>query len=75
MGSSTDLISQKVERVEDMDKRNRLMNLLQSQRMTGKNGKVRILISPFDSLFLDYQYLIYSIIWNTAFSDISIRGD
>uniref|UniRef100_A0A7N0TZ97 RNA helicase n=1 Tax=Kalanchoe fedtschenkoi TaxID=63787 RepID=A0A7N0TZ97_KALFE len=39
VGSSTDLISQKVEHVEDMDKRNRLMDLLQSQRASGKNGK------------------------------------
>ncbi|CAM8940117.1 unnamed protein product [Rhodiola kirilowii] len=39
VGSSTDLISQKVELVEDMDKRSRLVDLLQSQRARGKNGK------------------------------------
>ncbi|CAL0325708.1 unnamed protein product [Lupinus luteus] len=39
VGSSTELIQQKVELVEDTDKRNYLMNLLHSQRGPGVNGK------------------------------------
>ncbi|KAE9609708.1 hypothetical protein Lal_00006315 [Lupinus albus] len=39
VGSSTELIQQKVVLVEDADKRNYLMNLLHSQRPRGLNGK------------------------------------
>lgn len=39
VGSSTGLIAQKVELVEDMDKRNHLMKLL-SQQANGAHGKV-----------------------------------
>ncbi|XP_059635077.1 DEAD-box ATP-dependent RNA helicase 52C-like [Cornus florida] len=39
VGSSTDLIVQKVEFVPDMDKRNLLMNLLHAQRENGTLGK------------------------------------
>lgn len=42
VGSSTDLIDQSVELVEDMDKRSRLMNILKDQRSNGMAGKVLI---------------------------------
>lgn len=40
VGSSTDLIVQKVDFVRDMDKRKHLMNTLHSQRAILTNGKV-----------------------------------
>jgi ATP-dependent RNA helicase DDX3X len=40
VGSSTDLIAQRVEFVQDMDKRHHLMNLLRGQRENGTHGKV-----------------------------------
>ncbi|KAI9125613.1 hypothetical protein K1719_003031 [Acacia pycnantha] len=39
IGSSTELIVQKVELVQDMDKRHHLLDLLRSQRVNGFNGK------------------------------------
>ncbi|KAI9080428.1 hypothetical protein K1719_037542 [Acacia pycnantha] len=39
IGSSTELIVQKVELVQDMDKRDHLLDLLHSQRVNGFNGK------------------------------------
>lgn len=42
VGSSTELIVQKIELVEDTDKRNYLMDLLRSPRARGANGKVKI---------------------------------
>lgn len=45
VGSSTDLIAQRVEYVLESDKRSHLMDLLHAQRETGVNGKV-ILLSP-----------------------------
>ncbi|KAK6945079.1 DEAD/DEAH box helicase domain [Dillenia turbinata] len=39
VGSSTDLIIQKVEYIPDMDKRRHLINILQEQRMKGTHGK------------------------------------
>ncbi|KAF5935012.1 hypothetical protein HYC85_026141 [Camellia sinensis] len=41
VGSSTDLIAQKVEFVQDMDKRNYLMDLLHTQCDNGAHGKER----------------------------------
>jgi hypothetical protein len=41
VGSSTELIVQKVESVQDMEKRNRLVDLLQHNVV---NGKVKILL-------------------------------
>lgn len=40
VGSSTDLIAQRVEYVLESDKRSHLMDLLHAQRETGMNGKV-----------------------------------
>ncbi|KAK1392531.1 RNA helicase [Heracleum sosnowskyi] len=39
VGSSTDLIDQRVELVQDMDKRSRLMDILKDQRSNGMTGK------------------------------------
>lgn len=47
VGSSTDLIVQKVDYIQDMDKRNHLMNILHSQRENGNCGKVCWLIVQF----------------------------
>ncbi|KAG8639283.1 DEAD-box ATP-dependent RNA helicase 52B isoform X2 [Manihot esculenta] len=41
VGSSTDLIAQRVELVQDMDKRSLLMDLLRSQKANGIHGKER----------------------------------
>jgi ATP-dependent RNA helicase DDX3X len=41
VGSSTDLIVQRVEYVHETDKRSHLMDLLHAQRETEVNGKVR----------------------------------
>ncbi|KAI7729236.1 hypothetical protein M8C21_004723, partial [Ambrosia artemisiifolia] len=41
VGSSTDLIVQRVEFVQESDKRSHLMDLLHAQRDTGSNGKER----------------------------------
>lgn len=42
VGSSTDLIAQRVELVQDMDKRSRLLNLLCSQNPNGTRDKVSV---------------------------------
>lgn len=39
VGSSTDLIAQRVELVQDMDKKRRLLNLLRGQKENGTHGK------------------------------------
>lgn len=40
VGSSTDLIVQRVEYVQETDKRSHLMDLLHAQRENGSHGKV-----------------------------------
>lgn len=48
VGSSTDLIMQRVEFVQDTDKRSHLMDLLHAQRESGSHGKViSSLVSSF----------------------------
>lgn len=42
VGSSTDLIMQRVEFVQDTDKRSHLMDLLHAQRDNGSHGKVLV---------------------------------
>ena len=42
VGSSTDLIEQKVEFVDDFDKRRYLKDILMSEKSSGANGKVSI---------------------------------
>ena len=44
VGSSTELIVQKVEHVQDTKKRNHLMGLLRGQRAHGVNGKVKVFL-------------------------------
>ena len=43
MGSSTDLIAQRVEFVHESDKRSHLLDLLHAQRSNGVQGKVYVL--------------------------------
>lgn len=54
VGSSTDLIAQRVEFVPNMDKRNHLMNLLRGQEPNGTHGKVDWLL-----LFKNYPFLCF----------------
>jgi ATP-dependent RNA helicase DDX3X len=42
VGSSTDLIVQRVEFVPDADKRSHLMDLIHAQKAEGTHGKVRV---------------------------------
>jgi hypothetical protein len=51
VGSSTELIVQKVESVQDMEKRNRLVDLLQHNVV---NGKVKILLLIVNAYTSDY---------------------
>lgn len=53
VGSSTDLIVQRVEYVQETDKRSHLMDLLHAQRANGTHGKVivRKYLSSFLSCF------------------------
>lgn len=53
VGSSTDLIMQRVEYVQESDKRSHLMDLLHAQRANGAHGKV-ILLRPF--VFVDVAH-------------------
>lgn len=56
VGSSTDLIVQRVELVQNNDKRSHLMDLIHAQKANGVNGQVTIMhcsyhvIIPFDGL-------------------------
>ena len=52
VGSSTELIAQRVEYVQDMDKRDRLMNLLVEQSANENNGKVHVCLCADSTLFL-----------------------
>lgn len=45
VGSSTDLIVQRVEYVQESDKRSHLMDLLHAQRANGTHGKVVLFIN------------------------------
>lgn len=54
VGSSTDLIMQRVEYVQESDKRSHLMDLLHAQRANGAHGKV-IFIETF-SLSIRYTW-------------------
>ena len=50
VGSSTDLIVQKVEFVQDMDKRNYLLDLLHTQCDNGAHGKVNCIVAVVSPL-------------------------
>jgi ATP-dependent RNA helicase DDX3X len=54
VGSSTDLIMQRVEFVQDTDKRSHLMDLLHGQRESGSHGKV--LVDAHYVVFLSCLY-------------------
>lgn len=58
VGSSTDLIVQRVEYVSDSDKRSHLMDLLHAQRANGAHGKVTL---PFILLQCYLDLLIIGI--------------
>ncbi|KAI7999518.1 DEAD-box ATP-dependent RNA helicase 52C [Camellia lanceoleosa] len=65
VGSSTDLIVQKVEFVQDMDKRNYLMDLLHTQCDNGAHGKVNCIVAVVSPL-LDNRQLIWLIYLTNA---------
>lgn len=52
VGSSTDLIVQRVEYVQETDKRSHLMDLLHAQRANGTHGKVIIRKSLSNFLYV-----------------------
>jgi ATP-dependent RNA helicase DDX3X len=52
VGSSTDLIAQRVEFVQESDKRSHLMDLLYAQRANGVQGKVTLAKTMFASQLL-----------------------
>lgn len=55
VGSSTDLIVQRVEFVHESDKRSHLMDLLHAQRENGVHGKVKTYhLAYFSSLLIGY---------------------
>lgn len=61
VGSSTDLISQRVEYVRDIDKRSHLMDLLHAQQANGIYGKV-MLLNLRALLFLSYGSFFFNMI-------------
>lgn len=62
VGSSTDLIAQRVELVQDMDKRSLLMDLLRSQKANGIHGKVLWSLAHFDVIFLFNEIALVSLV-------------
>lgn len=67
VGSSTDLIAQRVEFVHESDKRSHLLDLLHAQRANGVQGKVYITYFPHHceasggSSFCFHMIIIYFI--------------
>lgn len=60
VGSSTDLIIQKVELVQDMDKRSHLMDLLHAQKSNGTRGKVYCSCDCLNAMFLcDVNFRVF----------------
>jgi len=58
VGSSTDLIVQRVEFVLESDKRSHLMDLLHAQRANGTHGKVllcSVICKPFQLIFVYFN--------------------
>ena len=53
VGSSTDLIAQKVDYVEDVNKRNHLMHILHDQKVNGTCGKV------WSDVFQPWNFLLW----------------
>eukprot|EP00257_Ricinus_communis_P019130 XP_015578033.1 DEAD-box ATP-dependent RNA helicase 37 [Ricinus communis] len=73
VGSSTDLIAQRVELVQDMDKRSRLMVLLSDQKALGSHGK-RALTLVFVETKRGADALEHWLSMN-GFPAIAIHGD
>jgi hypothetical protein len=59
VGSSTDLIVQRVEFVHESDKRSHLMDLLHAQRENGAHGKVTRDMLVFFTLDLPLKFLLF----------------
>lgn len=77
VGSSTDLIVQRVEYVQETDKRSHLMDLLHAQRANGAHGKV-IPKKPFSfkvSLCSWHTGKFLNFVQNRCFSLSSFFGD
>ncbi|XP_076923078.1 DEAD-box ATP-dependent RNA helicase 37-like [Bidens hawaiensis] len=73
VGSSTDLIVQRVEFVQESDKRSHLMNLLHAQRDTGSNGK-----QPLTLVFVETKKGADSLehwLYSNGFPATTIHGD
>ncbi|KAK7292067.1 hypothetical protein RIF29_07730 [Crotalaria pallida] len=73
VGSSTELIVQKVELVQDKDKGNRLMNLLRSQRAHATNGK-----QPLTLVFVETKKRadeLQVLLSRSGFAATAIHGD
>ena len=58
VGSSTDLIVQRVEYVQESDKRSHLMDLLHAQRANGVQGKVLYLHKTYYKWFLETKWML-----------------
>ena len=61
VGSSTELIAQRVEFVQEADKRSHLMDLLHAQRDSADQAKVKYKLSLL-SVLLFYQFLLCSVV-------------
>ncbi|KAF3453678.1 hypothetical protein FNV43_RR04119 [Rhamnella rubrinervis] len=73
VGSSTDLIVQKIDYIQDMDKRNHLMEILHSQRKNGNCGKLALTL-VFVETKKGADALEY-ILSSNGFPAIAIHGD
>jgi hypothetical protein len=67
VGSSTDLIVQRVEFVHESDKRSHLMDLLHAQRENGVNSKVTLHMLTVFNLDLPMKFLICFICFLSKF--------
>ncbi|KAL0405042.1 UNVERIFIED_CONTAM: DEAD-box ATP-dependent RNA helicase 37 [Sesamum radiatum] len=65
VGSSTDLIVQRIEFVHESDKRSHLMDLLHAQRANGVQGKLFMVQSDFEMSVIGITNLP-SILWKTS---------
>lgn len=72
VGSSTDLIVQRVEYVQETDKRSHLMDLLHAQRANGAHGKV---LAICYSIWLNYWCLLGRLSNRMRFRPVSIHSE
>ena len=78
VGSSTELIDQRVELVPDMDKRSRLMNILKDQRTNGMDSKVlveHLWIANVETNNMLWLTNVLMFCFHAACFDISFCGD